>query len=336
VYLLLGSSDLVDFPKPPRSAGKPKFKPRPNEPAVETSSTALIRWIVNYFDNVPQPGMPNGLEPRSAALNSGNAFDRIKQDAVIVSPRMPIILQVCDPPADCKSTFEAVPQSDPLFARQHNGHSRTIIGYEMMKNSTVNLLIFDPALQKKPDNALRKAALEMHYQNSAFAHFPMSASNSSRRQHNNAGASNQGLASRTSRILQHIRHLSPKTLSSQPKGTISNKRRFSSSHSPSRASGEHETGRPVKRFRGSDGPVVHGLVDSDQEDMFGPRKNVPSSSDDEVENDEIIEVTRPPLNGGMATTGKLLKAKTEAEELCDALDPVRVARLFRVNNTTLR
>ena len=38
--------------------------------------------------------MPNGLEPRSAPLKSSNAFDRMKQDPVIISPRMPIILQV--------------------------------------------------------------------------------------------------------------------------------------------------------------------------------------------------------------------------------------------------
>ena len=39
---------------------------------------------------------------------------------VIVTDRMPLILQ-------------------------HDGHSRTIVGYEKLKNGTTNLLCFDPA-----------------------------------------------------------------------------------------------------------------------------------------------------------------------------------------------
>ena len=96
---------MVDFPGPSKSAEKPKSKSMQYGHAVETSSTALIRWIVNYFDNVPQLGMLDGLEPRGPPLAPGNAFDRMKRDPVIISPRMPIILQVC-------TVKDAVPQSD--------------------------------------------------------------------------------------------------------------------------------------------------------------------------------------------------------------------------------
>lgn len=85
---------------------------------------------------------------------------------------------------------------------------------------------------------------------------------------------------------------------------------------------------------------MHELVDSDEKDVFERRKNVTRSNDGKGENDEIMGATRPTndrsLTGGTTTAGKPSKAKTEAEELCDALDPVKVAHLFRVNDAALR
>jgi len=40
---------------------------------------------------------------------------------------------------------------------QHQGHSRTIIGYEVQKSGAINLLLFDPS--RRPKHDLRTAAL---------------------------------------------------------------------------------------------------------------------------------------------------------------------------------
>lgn len=206
--------------------------------------------------------------------------------------------------------------------RQHNGHSRTIIGYEMIKSNTINLLIFDPAPQKRPDSALRKAALETHRQDSS-ACSPMSAF------HHSPSSSNRSPESKTSRILQHIRHLSPSTLSNR-------RRQPSPGPKPPKADGL-ETERPTKRFRG-DGPV-HEPANRDKGNAFEIQSGT-SFSGGNREDDEVVEIPRPannaPLSGGTTNSGRPLKTKTEAEGLCDALDPVKVARLFRVNNATLR
>ncbi|KAF9513339.1 hypothetical protein BS47DRAFT_1376757 [Hydnum rufescens UP504] len=95
---------LVDFPKPQKG--------RASKSPEHTPASALTRWIVNYFDDVAQPGMEGGRK--------GNAFDLLKGGGVIVSNRMPIILQ-------------------------HAGHSRTIVGYEKTRNNSINLLLLDPS-----------------------------------------------------------------------------------------------------------------------------------------------------------------------------------------------
>jgi hypothetical protein len=71
----------VDFPK--------SKKGRASKSPEHTPASALTRWIVNYFDDVAQPGMEGGRK--------GNAFDLLKGGGVIVSNRMPIILQVRTP-----------------------------------------------------------------------------------------------------------------------------------------------------------------------------------------------------------------------------------------------
>ncbi|KDQ33781.1 hypothetical protein PLEOSDRAFT_152572 [Pleurotus ostreatus PC15] len=87
----------------------------------------LIDWIVAYFS--------------SSSLSQMKDFDARKYiegvpqgEAVRITERMPIILQ-------------------------HQGHSRTIVGYEVTKKGEVNLLTFDPSRVPKP--ALRRAALSL-------------------------------------------------------------------------------------------------------------------------------------------------------------------------------
>ncbi|EGN96104.1 hypothetical protein SERLA73DRAFT_185648 [Serpula lacrymans var. lacrymans S7.3] len=81
---------------------------------------ALTNWVVEYFS--PQ------------SQRKSNTVDDILRGAspVIATDRMPLILQ-------------------------HDGHSRTIVGYELTKNGTVNLLIFDPSLL--PKKTLRKTGI---------------------------------------------------------------------------------------------------------------------------------------------------------------------------------
>ncbi|KAF8308032.1 hypothetical protein DL93DRAFT_1965729 [Clavulina sp. PMI_390] len=192
--------NLVDFPKPAKALpstaiplrpqttgtgsasdstanakirpGDPKFPPPSS--AAELTATNLTRWIVNYFDGVPQPGMPDGLasthssssspspsssSPGSASNPTPSAFSNLRSDPITISRRMPIILQ-------------------------HNGHSRLIVGYEIARapasrkpkpsssggrdtaGMTVNLLVMDPAQAKRPFAELRKAAIGMWQQSS--------------------------------------------------------------------------------------------------------------------------------------------------------------------------
>jgi len=246
--------------------------------------------------------MPDGLEPRGPPLESGNAFDRMKRDPVIISPRMPIILQ-------------------------HNGHSRTIIGYEMTRNNSVNLLIFDPAPQKQPNSALRKAALAMHHQSCNSAYSSTS----------HPSSSSQGPAWGVNGIMRHIWQLKPKTLSLKSKGTILNERWPLSSNSRPRKADEQETERPAKRLRRGDDALIYNLVDSEEENVFEVGNKAPCLVDGD---DEIVEMSQPANDddrsrGAVTSPNRLLKIKTEADELCNELDPIKVARLFRVNNARL-
>jgi hypothetical protein len=70
----------------------------------------LINWVVDYFS-----------VKETTDASPKNAFESMKIPQIIVTEKMPIILQ-------------------------HKGHSRTIIGYETDKNGVSNLLTFDPGL----------------------------------------------------------------------------------------------------------------------------------------------------------------------------------------------
>ncbi|GJJ11985.1 hypothetical protein Clacol_006223 [Clathrus columnatus] len=81
---------------------------------------AVIEWIVNYFS------------PPRETKQPADAFDALKSTPVVITERMPIILQ-------------------------HAGHSRTVVGYEVNKKGETNLLVFDPA--RRMGKNLRQAAL---------------------------------------------------------------------------------------------------------------------------------------------------------------------------------
>lgn len=73
---------------------------------VQRSIDVLINWIMNYYSSNSRPKDVNQALYRASA--------------VTVTDRIPFILQ-------------------------HDGHSRTIVGYETMQSST-DLLMFDPGL----------------------------------------------------------------------------------------------------------------------------------------------------------------------------------------------
>ncbi|KAF5373126.1 hypothetical protein D9758_001699 [Tetrapyrgos nigripes] len=83
----------------------------------------LTDWIVQYFDGYRKAST-------SGATNINNALTGASP--VRCTSLMPIIVQ-------------------------NNGHSRTVVGYELTKNSTVNLLVFDPS--RVPSKQIRRAAL---------------------------------------------------------------------------------------------------------------------------------------------------------------------------------
>jgi len=80
----------------------------------------MIDWIVDYFS------------PPSS-IKQSTVTDVLRgASPVITTDKMPLILQ-------------------------YDGHSQTIIGYEVAKNGDKNLLIFDPS--KHPKSSMRRAAI---------------------------------------------------------------------------------------------------------------------------------------------------------------------------------
>ncbi|KAF9487880.1 hypothetical protein BDN71DRAFT_1457989 [Pleurotus eryngii] len=87
----------------------------------------LIEWIIAYFSSNSLAQMKD--------FNTREHIEGVTQgEAVMITERMPIILQ-------------------------HQGHSRTIVGYEVTKKGEVNLLTFDPS--RLPKAVLRRAALSL-------------------------------------------------------------------------------------------------------------------------------------------------------------------------------
>ncbi|KDR81438.1 hypothetical protein GALMADRAFT_239342 [Galerina marginata CBS 339.88] len=89
------------------------------QPQVKASDL-VINWVINYFT------------PKQAQEKPTNAFEFLKVSPVISTDKMPLILQ-------------------------HDGHSRTVVGYEVDKNGLTSLLVFDPS--HKPSSEIRNAAI---------------------------------------------------------------------------------------------------------------------------------------------------------------------------------
>ncbi|KAG7452823.1 DUF1671-domain-containing protein [Guyanagaster necrorhizus] len=83
---------------------------------------ALIQWIVDYFS------------PPAETRRPTNLTEALMNPSVTCTEKMPIILQ-------------------------DGWHSRTVVGYEQINDSTVNLLVFDPS--RRPRSKIRKAALDI-------------------------------------------------------------------------------------------------------------------------------------------------------------------------------
>ena len=85
-------------------------------PEVSKDAENLLRWVEKYFTSRQFP---------SEAAQGLNAIKTTVGEAlrnagpIVVTERMPLVLQ-------------------------HDGHSRTIVGFEKSKNGKINLLIFDP------------------------------------------------------------------------------------------------------------------------------------------------------------------------------------------------
>jgi Peptidase family C78 len=71
--------------------------------------TQLLDWVKRYFD------IPSQDHPTASVQEKWRAAT-----PVVITDRMPLVLQ-------------------------HQGHSRTIIGYEITKDGATNLLAFDPS-----------------------------------------------------------------------------------------------------------------------------------------------------------------------------------------------
>jgi hypothetical protein len=107
---------LVDFPK------------------VEKGAELVLRWVEQYFASpkfsTPAPQSPSQSKSNSFPMpndspsrrqNALSISDALRgASPVVCTERMPIVLQ-------------------------HDGHSRTIVGYEKCKDGSVNLLVFDPS-----------------------------------------------------------------------------------------------------------------------------------------------------------------------------------------------
>jgi len=107
----------------------------------------VIKWVVDYFT------------PKQAIDKPTNIFESLTNSPVTITNKMPLILQ-------------------------HDGHSRTIIGYEIDGRGITNLLMFDPAY--RPSSELRSKALGDFFQSrssedSSSITSPLGASNLKRK-----------------------------------------------------------------------------------------------------------------------------------------------------------
>ncbi|KAI5124328.1 hypothetical protein M0805_008935 [Coniferiporia weirii] len=97
-------------------------------PSVTSGADAVLQWVERYFTS---PLASSTQATRAGVKTSVNeALHRASP--VVVTDRMPLVLQ-------------------------HQGHSRTIVGYERLKTGYINLLCFDPS--RRPSAQVREAAI---------------------------------------------------------------------------------------------------------------------------------------------------------------------------------
>lgn len=84
-------------------------------PEVGENAEVIVRWVEKYFTSPYFPVETGG--PKTATTSVVDALRGASP--IVITERMPLVLQ-------------------------HQGHSRTIVGFEKTKNGKINLLLFDP------------------------------------------------------------------------------------------------------------------------------------------------------------------------------------------------
>ncbi|KAG8952651.1 hypothetical protein FRC04_004013 [Tulasnella sp. 424] len=300
--------------------------PRSKYSRNQDTAAALIHWVVEYFSS--SSSSPSQAPPPSASQASSQEERHGPQ--IIMSNHMPIVLQ-------------------------HNGHSRTIVGYELTKYGVTNLLIFDPARSIK--EPLRKAALASHSrskkQRTATPAFTPSPSKSSRKlapaqEQNTAGPSTSPSfpfkppptppsppsrrppSTKTSDDTRSIKSIKLITSFFHRNPSKSHlpalKRPFGKSNQDSPPKGPQESAL-------SEDPII---IDSDS-DMEGERGFFAKRTRGGGRPDDLLEVDRQgfPVNSRQPRKDKsrsptrLRKTPQYAEE--EDLDPWRTLSVFRVD-----
>lgn len=101
------SANLVDFDLQKRGQTYSQVSALTQMNILVLGPERLIQWIVDYFTQDP---------PKQSTVN-----DALRAASpVVVTDKLPIILQ-------------------------HNGHSRSVVGYERLQNGSINLFMFDPS-----------------------------------------------------------------------------------------------------------------------------------------------------------------------------------------------
>lgn len=81
--------------------------------------------------------------------------------------------------------------------------------------------------------------------------------------------------------------------------------------------------------------VIHDLEDDSDVGDDALREKIVLSDDDD-ESPTSTHPTTDPSRTNVSHPTSISRMKSEAEQLCDALDPGYVAKFFRVNNSKLR
>ncbi|KAH8117230.1 peptidase family C78-domain-containing protein [Phellopilus nigrolimitatus] len=247
-------------------------------PRVASSADAVLTWVERYFTSPSSEAQ--AVSVRAKVKTSVD--DALRgASPVVLTDRMPLVLQ-------------------------HEGHSRTIVGFERLKNGSINLLCFDPS--KRPNDQVRKAALA--YFESARSHPSLPASSTSlRKQH--------GIS--PSKIINHVLH---------PLHYKDNKEHRSQAHastSPGKKrrsdeASDTENMRDIKRVRG-------GLY-APQGQAGGSSGVIVIQSDDSEDEIQMHEARSPSKSNGDSNSRSRNTAQ-DASELV-TVDYAKALDFFRL------